>query len=149
MPRPVRRPNEKSKNFKGSIKRLFNSLNKWRYLLIIALILAAVSSILSIISPNILSDLTDTITAGMVPKLEKLETIGEKIGESFKEDNMKKTVASIMANPNISEEDKYNLNNTLSQMGTSEEPQKLLSNLPDNILIYFFSDCCHVHFLPI
>ncbi len=140
MPRPIRRPNEKSKNFKGSIKRLFQSLNKWRYLLIIALILAAVSSILSIISPNILSDLTDTITAGMVPKIEKLETIGEKIGESFKEDNMKKTVASIMENPNINEEDKYNLTSTLSQMETSEEPQKLLSNLPDNILIYFFSD---------
>jgi len=119
---------------------LFQSLNKWRYLLIIALILAAVSSILSIISPNILSDLTDTITAGMVPKIEKLETIGEKIGESFKEDNMKKTVASIMENPNINEEDKYNLTSTLSQMETSEEPQKLLSNLPDNILIYFFSD---------
>ena len=140
MPRPIRRPNEKSKNFKGSIKRLFQSLNKWRYLLIIALILAAVSSILSIISPNILSDLTDTITAGMVPKIEKLETIGEKIGESFKEYNMKKTVASIMENPNINEEDKYNLTSTLSQMETSEEPQKLLSNLPDNILIYFFSD---------
>lgn len=139
MPRPNRKP-EKSKNFKGSIKRLFTSLNKWRYLLVIALILAAISSILSIISPNILSDLTDTITEGMIPKTENIKTIGEKIGENFKEENINKNIYSLMQNPNISEEDKTTLTNTLSIMSTSEEPQKVLLTLPDNILIFFFSD---------
>lgn len=139
MPRPNRKP-EKSKNFKGSIKRLFTSLNKWRYLLVVALILAAISSILSIISPNILSDLTDTITEGMIPKTENIKTIGEKIGENFKEENINKNIYSIMQNPNISEEDKTTLTNTLSKMSTSEEPQKELLTLPDNILIFFFSD---------
>ncbi|MDE6142153.1 MAG: hypothetical protein K2G03_06075, partial [Bacilli bacterium] len=140
MPRPLRGQPEKSKNFKGSIKRLFTSLDKWRYLLIIALILAAVSSLLSIISPNILSDLTDTITAGMIPKMENIQNIAEKIGESFKEENMNKTIASIMENSAISEEDKITLTNTLSKMETSEEPQKLLYDLPDNILILFLGD---------
>lgn len=139
MPRPNRKP-EKSKNFKGSIKRLFTSLNKWRYLLVIALILAAISSILSIISPNILSDLTDTITEGMIPKTENIKTIGEKIGENFKEENINKNIYSLMQNPNISEEDKTTLTNTLSIMSTSEEPQKVLLTLPDNILIFFFHD---------
>lgn len=139
MPRPNRKP-EKSKNFKGSIKRLFTSLNKWRYLLVVALILAAISSILSIISPNILSDLTDTITEGMIPKTENIKTIGEKIGENLKDENINKNIYSLMQNPNISEEDKTTLTNTLSKMSTSEEPQKVLLTLPDNILIFFFSD---------
>jgi ATP-binding cassette subfamily B protein len=56
---------EKSKDFKGSMKRLFNSLNNFRYLLIFALVLAMISAILSIIAPNKLSDLTDTITLGL------------------------------------------------------------------------------------
>ena len=140
MPRPLRGKPEKSKNFKGSIKRLFTSLNKWRYLLIVALILAAVSSILSIISPNILSDLTDTITAGMIPNTENIKDIGENISSSFKEENITKSVASIMANPDISDCDKLALNTVLSQMSTSEEPQKLIFSLPDNILILFLND---------
>lgn len=140
MPRPHRGQQEKSKNFKGSIKRLFTSLDKWRYLLIIALILAAVSSILSIISPNILSDLTDTITAGMIPKTEKIEDIGNRIGNSFKEENINKTVANIMINPDISDCDKKALNTVLSQMNASEEPQKFFLSLPDNILILFLND---------
>ena len=60
---------EKSRDFKGSIKRLFNSLNRWKYLLIISLMLAMISSILSLIGPNKLSDLTDTITLGIQPNI--------------------------------------------------------------------------------
>ena len=64
MPRPrgpMNRVNEKSKDFFGTMKRLFLSLNKWRYLLIIALILAMASAILAIIAPDKLSDFADTI----------------------------------------------------------------------------------------
>ena len=139
MPRPHRQP-EKSKNFKGSMKRLFLSLNRWRYLLIIALILAAVSSILSIISPNILSDLTDTITEGMIPKVENIKDIGENIGAYFTEENINKTVLFIMDNPDISDCDKQAFSTVISQMSTSENPQKLLLSLPDNLLIHFFND---------
>jgi len=72
MPRPMRGGvPEKSKDFKGSIKRLFNSLNKWRYLLVLSLILAMVSAILSLVAPNKLSDLADTITLGLQPNLSE------------------------------------------------------------------------------
>ena len=50
MPRPggpIGGMPEKSKDFKGSMFRLFKSLNKWRYLLIFALILAMASAILA------------------------------------------------------------------------------------------------------
>ena len=74
MPRPMG-PNrgmpEKSKNFKASIKRLFNSLNNWRYLLIFCLILAMTSAILSLVAPNKLSSLTDTITLGIQPNISE------------------------------------------------------------------------------
>ena len=62
MPRMMRGVPEKSKDFKGSIKRLFKSLNKWKYLLIFSLVIAFISAILSLIAPNRLSDLADTIT---------------------------------------------------------------------------------------
>ena len=68
MPRPMgphRGVPETSKDFGGSLKRLFNSLNHWRYFLIISLVLAMISAILSLVAPNKLSDLTDTITLGL------------------------------------------------------------------------------------
>lgn len=75
MPRPMGGIPEKSKDFKGSIKRLFNSLNKWRLLLVISLILAFASAILALVAPNKLSDLTNTITLGLQPNIsEKIVT---------------------------------------------------------------------------
>lgn len=71
MPRPMRGVPEKSKDFKGSIKRLFNSLNKWRFLLVISLILAFASAILALVAPNKLSDLTNTITLGLQPNISE------------------------------------------------------------------------------
>ena len=94
---------EKSRDFKGSIKRLFNSLNKWRYLLVVSLVLAMISAVLSLIAPNKLSDLTDTITLGIQPN----------ISESIAED--------IMSNENISVEDKIKFKELLSYSENLEE----------------------------
>ena len=124
MPRPMGRPNkgapEKSRDFKGSIKRLFNSLNKWRYLLVISLILAMISSILSLVAPDKLSDLTDTITLGIQPN------ITEEI------------VENIMKDESISVEDKMEFKELLSYANDSEkiDTNLLLSKmdkLPESI----------------
>ncbi len=85
MPRPrgpMNRVNEKSKDFFGTMKRLFLSLNNWRYLLIVALILAMASAILAIIAPNKLSDFADTIGEGLVPNTEKLEEVSTAISSN-------------------------------------------------------------------
>ena len=95
MPRPMRGVPEKSKDFKGSIKRLFNSLNKWKYLLIFSMILASLSAILSLIAPNQLSKLTDTITLGLQPN------ISEEI------------ISDIMNSTDISNEDKMEFSQIL------------------------------------
>ena len=73
MPRHDRVP-EKVKDFKGTIVRLFKSLEQWRYLLVIASILAMIAAILSTIAPNKLSDITDVISNGIKPNTENIET---------------------------------------------------------------------------
>ena len=73
MPRPMGRRGipEKSKDFKGSMIRLFKNLDKYKYLLIGALVIAFISAILSLVAPDKLSDLTDTITNGIKPNINE------------------------------------------------------------------------------
>ena len=70
MPRPGGprggAPAEKAKDFKGAVKRLFSELKSFKTLIFISLILAMLGSILSIVAPDKLSELTDVITAGMM-----------------------------------------------------------------------------------
>lgn len=117
MPRPGKRNFEKSKDFKGSIKRLLSTLKPWRVLLVISLTLAMVSAILSLIAPNKLSTLTDTITEGLSPNLTE-----EKITE-------------IMSNPDISVEDKQQFQILLSTAKETEQDEILvaLDALPKSI----------------
>ncbi len=61
-PQPV----EKAKDFKGAIKRLFSELKNFRVIIIVALILAMLGAILSIIAPDKISELTDKISEGLV-----------------------------------------------------------------------------------
>ena len=56
---------EKAKDFKKAIKRLFKELGGYKALIMIAIILAFLSSVLSILSPNKLSDLTNEISKGL------------------------------------------------------------------------------------
>ena len=68
---------EKPKDLKNAIKKLILYLDKFKPLIVIALILAVVSSILSIIGPNKLSDLTDIIKEGLITGInfEKVKSI--------------------------------------------------------------------------
>lgn len=61
------RPPEKAKNFKVAMKRLFSELKSFKALIYMALILAILGSIMSIMAPNKLSGLTDKIAEGLVP----------------------------------------------------------------------------------
>ena len=91
---PGPRVAEKPKDFKNAVKRLFNSLGNYKILIFISLALAAISSILSLISPNKISSLTDEISKGigineanMSELSEDLTAIlnQEKISNDFKE----------------------------------------------------------------
>ena len=66
-------PGEKANDFKSAIKRLFSELKPYKILITISLILAVLSSILSIVAPNKLSDLTDEISSGLVVNKDNLQ----------------------------------------------------------------------------
>ena len=142
MPRPSRgKVPEKSKDFFGSMKRLISNLKSWKIIMILALTLAMISAILSLIAPNKLSDFTDIITDGIKPNTEKLEIISNKISNSFSSDNLNNKINYILSNNNINTNDKLILQETLKKMATTEREEdksKLLFSLPDTILIELF-----------
>lgn len=75
-------PGEKAKDFKGTVKRLFKELGSYKIAIAFAFIFSIVGSIISIIAPDKLSDITDTITAGMMGNmdLDKIKSIATILG---------------------------------------------------------------------
>ena len=66
MPRGGRRNStEKPKDFKKAILRLFKELGKFKFQIIVAVLFAVASAVLSIKAPGQLSKLTDEITKGI------------------------------------------------------------------------------------
>ncbi len=118
MPRPMNgKVPETSKNFGASMKRLFKSLDKWKYLFVTALVLAMVSAILALISPNKLSDLTNIITDGIKPNIN--ETV----------------IKDIMKDKDISLEDKQKFNELLENSKDKNEKELIneFDKLPKSI----------------
>ena len=143
-------PAEKAKNFKSAISRLFKELKSFHILILVALVLAALSSVLSIISPNKLSDLTDEISKGLVIKTDVMKEITTKVTESVSEDKLKttlpqilqmnlseETAREILTSPSIKEESKIAFQNSMTKISTMTNQQdimKELSNLPEDVL---------------
>ena len=66
---------DKSKDFFGSIKRIFKELSNYRLLLIISLILSAAGAVLTILLPNKLSDLTNYVSEGIIPNTYNINIV--------------------------------------------------------------------------
>lgn len=81
--------NLKPKNLKKSLSRLIKELNKYKILIIISLLLTVVGSILSIITPNKLSKLTDEITNGLIINKDNFKTLNEQIYFNYTNNNLK------------------------------------------------------------
>ena len=116
--------NEKPENFKNAISRLVKELSSFKVLVIISLILAAFSSILSILAPNRLSSLTDEITKGLMVDSKKIEVLQTNITSSMNSENLSKIIpnvlnidyeklASLSQNKKISNEEKEYISNVL------------------------------------
>lgn len=144
---------EKPKNFKSAIQRLTKSLNEFKFLIILALILAAISSVLSLISPNKLSDLTDEISKGLVINTDNMKKLEEDLLTNIDEEKLPQVLSQIL-NLNINEEVIYQVNisnidnsskslfnSTMAKI--SEDPQNTLtylSQLPDEVLNILLND---------
>ena len=142
MPKPNRSA-EKAKDFKGAIKRLIKELSGFKKLIIISLLLAALGAILTIVTPNILSDLTDEISSGLVLNKDNFEKITNVVTNSLTAENIsnvikidEKNVTKLITASNISKEDVIKLNSFLKilETGSQEEILQSLTNLPDTVL---------------
>ncbi len=148
MPKP-NKSLEQVKDFKGSIKRLFKELNAFKKLVIISLLLAAFGAILTIATPNILSDLTDEISKGLIIDKKALENLSKEVTNQFNEENIGKVIkldnediTRAITSSNIPKEDVVKLNTFLQSLETStnEEIIKNLTNLPDSILNILYNE---------
>ena len=124
---------EKAKDFKGAIKRLFKELKSFKILITIALVLAALASILSIIAPNRLSDLTDEISKGLVVNKDNLEVLNQKITANLNEGKMEEfEIDGITISP--SDQTKFlEIMSTIGEDATAEELYAKIDEMPTSI----------------
>lgn len=80
----VRGKIEKPKDLKSSIKRLTKELKDFKFLIGLSIVLAILGSILTIITPNKLSDMVDEISLGIKPRVENIEPIAKNIQKGMK-----------------------------------------------------------------
>lgn len=70
---------EKAKDFNKSIKRLLKEIKQFKTLIILALVLACLSSVLSIFTPNKLSDMTNEISKGLIINTKNVKKLSKQI----------------------------------------------------------------------
>ena len=139
MPRRGMNVEDRSKDFKGSMLRLFKNLEKWKYLLVISVILALCAALLSTIAPNRLATVTDVISDGIKPNTEKIEQIAEKIAQNATIENgiiSNSYQDFVIDGVTISVQDQMKFMKIMSEMDSSMVTEDLLNKmeeLPESI----------------
>jgi len=141
------RINEKPENFVLSIKKLMKSLSSFKILIFVAVILAALSSILSLVAPNKLSDLTDEISRGITintTNMKELENdLTSNVSEigSILDINLDENTIYRVNTSNISNDDKYLFNDTIKKISDDRDNAIMyFSKLPSSVLDIIVSD---------
>lgn len=138
--RKLRGPNrggsfEKPKNLSLTVKKLMSYLKSFMPFIVIALIFSVASSILSIIGPNKLSDLTDELSKGLILDKKKIEVINKDISSTLNEESIKEITTKIYKNEEISgvsKEDKEKYLKLSSNMNKDNMLKSILS-MPKSI----------------
>ena len=142
MPRPNRNTT-KAKDFKGAIKRLLKELSGFKKLVIISLVLAALGAILTIVTPNILSDLTDEISKGLVLNKDNFLKLTKEVTSSLNEESIskvidfsEKNIGKVMMSSNIPKDDLMKFQEIMAKLNdeTNNKSFKAISEMPDSIL---------------
>lgn len=150
---PRGKMNGQAKDFKNAIRRLVLELKPYKVLIFIALILAGLGSVLSILAPDQLSRLTDEVSKGLIINTENLEEFSNKMSDRLNEEKIKTAMSEIikldisenkikkiMSSSTIKNEDKGKLNEALPKLQTEADKMAILKELPESILIEFLSD---------
>ena len=133
------RASEKPKNFKESLGKLIKYLGSYKLFIIIALFLAVISSICSIVGPNKIKDLTNEISKGLVVDKINFESIVKATTNDLSEENIRNVSYVLMTtnNPTITTADKAKFFDVISKL---KDDQTLIKEIPDNILLLMFKD---------
>ena len=155
---PMGRPSsgEKAKDLVGTWKKLLRYCRKYIAVLITAVVCAAVGVILTLAGPDQLSNMTDTITKGIAPNTEKLETITTTLSDSISsnmetlmqeitaplsdETIMQQKAAAILEDSNCSAADKQAFQDFLNAASDPDSMQEQLLTLPNSVQSILFSD---------
>ena len=143
---------EKPKDFKKVITRLFKDMGRFRFKIIISVILATVAAVFSIYGPNKISDLTEKIQEGLIIDRDKFEEVSLTLSEDLDMDNLRtlatellnvdissNTISKLMADTSISQDDKVAFTKTISEINETNILNKLLE-LPASTLKYVLPD---------
>lgn len=141
------RINEKPENFALSIKKLMKSLSSFKILISVAIILAALSSILSLVAPNKLSDLTDEISRGITINTTNMKELENDLTSNVSEIgsilciNLDENTIYRVNTSNISNDDKYLFNDTIKKISDDRDNAIMyFSKLPSSVLDIIVSD---------
>lgn len=141
-------PGEKPKNLTSALKMIAKNLKKYLPILVISLLLAALSSVLSIIGPNKLKDLTDEISKGLVLNEKKIAKISSDITSTLTEENItnlnkeilafnidEEVIKNIVTSSEITTNDKLLFNAFLNATSSGDEKSilKAIGQLPESI----------------
>ncbi len=140
MPRrPMKQ--EKAKDFKKAIFRLFKELKSFKYLIFLGLALASLGSVLSIMAPNKLSNLIDKISEGLVINTTNIKTIAENVENSFNMDKVNEkmtyllkldinenTIKKVMSSNTITDLEKEEFTSFINNID-SNNPEEMINNL--------------------
>ncbi len=145
---------EKAKDFKSAITRLFTELKSFHVLIMIALVLAALGSVLAIFAPNKLSDLTDKISSGLIINKDNFTQISEEMSANLNEETLKqqlplvlspdmseKNISKILSSSDISDTDKLKFQELLKNMNIgSSNMTQIFKEIPDSIIPLILKD---------
>ena len=133
MPANRNKKFEKAKDFKSAIKRLLKELNPFKALVILSLTLSVAASILSIVTPNILSKLTDKISNGIVPNMENLVRINNEISSNFASGNTKDIEIDGVVISTIEQSEYLNVIKDIDKNAKVNELYSKIDEFPDTI----------------
>ncbi len=148
------RGGEKAKDFVGTWKKLLGYCRRYRAAIVIALICAGIGTILTLMGPDKLSDMTDTITAGISPNTEKMEEIAQTISQNLTgntqtvmdaiaanisdEEKLSQKAADVLSSPDLTEQEKQAFQEVMANMssGAAEDGKRHHSFCPCPILCW-------------
>ena len=124
------RGNSKPKDLVGTWKKLLGYCRRYLAVFMIAILCAAAGTVLTLIGPDKLSDMTDTITAGITPNTEALTELTEAASENASA-NMQEVSTAIAANLQSSTPKAITVNGSEISLADQRQTLSLLSGLDD------------------